>query len=161
MLTICRECKELIEKALQELPSETKSGRCAPDVYAGWLPQTVAGEEKDNVFPFVLVRPQEGFDTRDSGFCTLYIDVGGYSKDDDGWIDVMNIVNRIRYALDNLPGGALPHGVIVADRSGHFIDWALYEEQAYPQWFARLKIHFETGRAQSLPGKDMQPWLKK
>lgn len=155
MLVLCKEVADHVRQALAELPSETKKSRRAPEVYVGPdLPLHKAGTDKEAVFPYVLIFPEEGYDTRESGFVTFRLIFATYSGDDDGWIDAMNALQRVRVAFDSLTEGALPHGRIAEGEKGRQIEWALYDDHAYPHWFAFMRINFEIGRAQFLPGKD-------
>lgn len=154
MLLLCNEIAERVRSALKELPSETKKGRRVPEVFIGELPQHKAGNDKDALFPYVLIIPEGGYDTRESGFVTFRLVFATYSGDDDGWIDAMNILQRVRVAFESITEGALPHGRIAEEERGKQVEWELYDEHAYPHWFAFMRIHFETGRAEFLPGKD-------
>lgn len=123
-------------------PGETILQR-APVVLDGWLPpkraaadptadpavQAMAGKQ----FPFMLVRPVSGVDTWEgsdqTSNATFKIIIGTWSDDDDGWLDIMLIVDAIRDDLAGAPtiqGTGFEHNGPIA--------WELSEEQPRPQW---------------------------
>lgn len=102
-----------------------------PNVVDGWLPPKVAGGEER--FPFFIVRPGSGFDEPDSGAplatATFEIIIGTYSDTDDGWLDVLLIIDAIRLSLHAEP-------VLAGTAYEHVgpLSWELPVEQPRPQW---------------------------
>lgn len=114
---------------------ETKSASRAPVVLDGLLPPKGTDAEQ---FPFLLVQPSSGTDSPQAGdqnsTAVVGIVVGTYSDSDDGWIDVLLLIEAIRRDLAEVPtitGTAFEH-------TGP-LTWEIpWEQQARPQWLGRV-----------------------
>ncbi|WP_198468987.1 hypothetical protein [Acetomicrobium sp. S15 = DSM 107314] len=142
MLLLCDALKELLLEALANLELPGKDGPAVPNVIVGWLPPRRAGEKEGEEFPFVRILPLEGFDQRTQGICTVSILVGAWANDADGWRDCVNVLQRIRLALTSTPGQTVAGRYRLEEEQNKLIEWRLYEDQPYPQWFGELTAHF-------------------
>lgn len=112
----------------------TKTTERAPSIIDGWLPPSEVGAEQ---FPFIIVRPRictdapQGAD--ESSAASVDIIVGTLSDTDDGWIDVMQIMDAIRLDL-----GAAPAIESTAFEQVGPLIAELNEQQARPQWFGKV-----------------------
>lgn len=116
----------------------TKTTTRAPQVVDGWLaPKTSALED----FPFLIVRPVNGIDSQqgadEDATATFDVIIGTYSDTDDGFLDVLAVIDAIRDSLAASPnlGGAYEHiGPL---------GWRLPEDQqARPQWLGVATLVF-------------------
>lgn len=100
-----------------------------PAVHIGYLPKKTHVNVEENEFPFVILRPLEGEDSdHETGFATIKLLFGTKSDDDEGFIDVLNVMERVRIALlkkrvlDQRYRLELPY------------KWKFHEEQPEPEW---------------------------
>jgi hypothetical protein len=122
---------------------ETKKATRAPRVVAGWLPaKTPDGEE----FPFVIVRLRTGTDGDEDARATADLLIGTYSDTDDGFADVLLLIDAIRDSLGSTP--------VVGDcfECVPPLTWELLDEQPRPQWFGRVTATFVVPRPQRTDG---------
>lgn len=116
------------------LLSTKTGGNRAPLVFDGWVPPKVTADQQ---FPFVIVRPRTGTDTpqeaEQRATANIEIIVGTYSDTDDGWLDVLDLIQAIRQDLDEAPtiNGA------PFEQTGP-LTWEVPEEQPRPQWLGRV-----------------------
>lgn len=111
----------------------------APEVMCGYLPEKVAtAKQKKPDFPHVIVR----YLNDDGSVATVHIIAGTYSEDPQhGWRDCMNIITRIKQALQKTP-------TIGAFRIQAEMKTELPEEQPFPEWIALLTLTVEIPQAQ-------------
>lgn len=130
---------------------ETKTDTRAPDVIDGWLPPKPGAEATQ--FPFLAVRPRSGVDSEQSADqnATARIDVivGTYSDTDDGWIDVLLLIDAIRAEL-----GAAPTIVGTAYEQTGPLTWEIPEEQPRPQWFGRVTTNWTLPRPRRVEARN-------
>lgn len=114
---------------------ETKTASRAPLVLDGWAPPKVTDAE---LFPYLIVRPRAGTDTEQSADenSTAAVDIliGTYSDTDDGWLDVMLLIDAIRADL-----GAAPAIDETAFEQTGPLTWEISELQPRPQWIGTVK----------------------
>jgi hypothetical protein len=84
----------------------TKGGtERAPTIVDGWLPPITGAT--DERFPYVMVRPQSGIDSVQQAVqdaqATFEIHIGTYNDADDGWKDVLQVIDAIRLDLGGAP----------------------------------------------------------
>jgi hypothetical protein len=123
----------------------TKSAERAPTVVAGWLPPKTGPD--DERFPFLIARPRTGIDPEQSAAdpgsrATFEVIVGTYSDTDDGWRDLLLVIDAIRQSFGAKPnlGGAYEHiGPLT---------WDIPEDQLRPQWQAVVTLQFALPRPQ-------------
>jgi hypothetical protein len=123
----------------------TKSGdRRAATIIPGWSPpKTPEGE----LFPFIVLRPRSGEDSPqgadESARAQIRIIVGTFCDEDDGWIDVLSLVDAIRDDLNAQPA-------IVGTAYEHVgpLTWEIPEEQPRPQWIGFVTTNWQLPRAQ-------------
>jgi len=117
----------------------TKTGKRAPSIIDGWLPPKAGSDAED--YPFILVRPSSGLDTEESAEqhaeAKFKIIIGTYSDTDDGWIDLMLIVDAIRFDL-----GAAPVLQGTGFEQVGPLTWEIPEEQPRPEWLATVTTNW-------------------
>lgn len=133
---------------------ETKSGGArAANVVPGWLPPKESAGAED--FPFLIVRPRSGVDTEQAADqnATAVVDivVGTYSDTDDGWLDVMILIDAIRADL-----GAEPAISGTAFEQVGPLTWEIPVEQYRPQWFGTVKTIWNVPRPQRVEERNPQ-----
>lgn len=113
----------------------TKTGTRSPTVLDGWLPPKAGANDEE--FPFILVRPMSGLDTEESAEqhaeAKIKIIVGVYSDTDDGWLDLVHVVDAIRIDL-----GAQPSLEGTSFEQAGPITWELPEDQPRPEWLGTI-----------------------
>lgn len=121
--------RKLVAEAVKDyvLPVENGKER-APQVINGYLPPKRSGVHDD--FPFVVVRAENGKNEADRMEMTVAIIIGCYTKEVTGHEYCINIMQRIRTALVNLPNGLLDSRYLL----NYPIEWTILAEQPYPQW---------------------------
>ena len=140
-----------------QLETETSGTARAPKVIDGWLPprENTPGEQ----FPFMLVRPKSGIDTPQSSdenaTAIFQIIVGTFSDTDDGWLDLVLVIDAIRDSLGAKP--LLNHtaelgagDVTVRTAFEHVgpLTWEIPDDQARPQWLATINTVWMLPRPQ-------------
>lgn len=154
MLTACFELAEVLKKTLSNFKLKTKKGETrSPQVIVGWLPAKRAGETDDEAFPFVRILPLEGYDDMHEGVCSVSILFGAWADDAKGWMDALNAFQYCRIAIASLPGMFL-FSACLTEAKGKVIEWKLYEEQYFPQWFAEMKVNMIIDKPEPLPLAD-------
>jgi hypothetical protein len=134
---------------------DTKSGTARmPVVIDGWLPpKKNTGDSSDDQFPFLILRPRTGVDSPQGAdqdaTATLEIIVGTYSDTDDGWLDVMFLIDAIRDDLNAEPAirGTAFHHVGP-------LSWQIPEEQPRPQWFGTINTVWQLPRAERVEARN-------
>lgn len=130
---------------------ETRTGNRAPIIGDGWLapkmappapaqstpPNPPATPSAAEQFPFVLVRPRTGVDSVQGGdqnaTAVVELLIGAYHDTDDGWLDVLDVIQAIRQSLAESPTLAgTPF-----EQTGP-LSWELVAEQPRPQWFGTV-----------------------
>jgi hypothetical protein len=134
---------EVVAARLWGLSTKTESQRAAT-VLPGWLaPKTVESEQ----FPFILVRPRSGEDSvqgaDERGTAQVRLIIGTFSDTDDGWIDVLSIIDAVR---DDL--GAAPAIDGTAYEHVGPLTWEIPDDQARPQWFGYVTTNWQLPRTQ-------------
>lgn len=144
LMGLHREFKARLQEVVAGFPLlATKTTTRAPIVYDGWLPPKagVDGEQ----YPFLLLRPKTGTDTEEGadqvGMATLDIVIGTYSDTDDGWLDVMLLIDAIRSDLGEQP-------TLEGTAFTHFgpLTWTIPEEQPRPQWLGTVTTIWNIAR---------------
>lgn len=144
--------KERLEVVAAAFPIlETKSGEPrAPEVIDGWLPPRDAEADR---FPFLILRPRAGTDSPqaadENSTVTIDVVIGTYSDTDDGWIDVLLIVDAIRADL-----GAEPAIDGTAFEQVGPLTWQIPEEQPRPQWFGTVTTVWNIPRPQRVEARN-------
>ena len=118
----------LIACDFQSLQTETSTR--APVVFPGWVPpKPIEGEQ----YPFLIVRPVSGADSEQSAeenaTANFQIIVGTFSDTDDGWIDVMLLIDAVRNSFGSEPA---IKGTSF-EQTGP-MTWNIPQEQPRPQW---------------------------
>lgn len=100
-----------------------------PNVHLGYLPEKTAENRQQEEYPFILLRPIEGEGTEEQYRVKLLLLFATKSDDDSGFLDVLNLMERVRIMLlkkrliDNRFYMEMPY------------KWKFYDEQAQPEWF--------------------------
>lgn len=124
------------------LETKTEGSPRAPSIIDGWVPPKPGGDAVQ--FPFLIVRPSEGTDTWEgadqNGSATIKIIVGTYSDTDDGWLDVLLLIDAIRSDLAERP-------TLEGTAYEHFgpLTWEI-PGQARPQWFGIVTTIWNVSR---------------
>lgn len=98
-----------------------------PAVHLGFLPTKTHENMNEKEFPFIIIRPLEG-EVTDSNRTQIRLLFGTESQDDDGFMDVLNLMERVRIAL--LKKRVIDHRY----RLETPYKWKFYEEQPSPEW---------------------------
>lgn len=87
------------------MPEPQKNGVIPIKVYNGWLPDKEQSHPND--FPFITVRPTGGVVKPGCSSCSIDIVIGTYSADSQGYLDVMNVLQRVLMNLSILQNNTL------------------------------------------------------
>lgn len=133
-------------------PTKTAGTERAPTVVNGWLPPKTPDAEQ---FPFLIVRPRTGTDSEQGAdqdaTATVEVIVGTYLDADDGWFEVLKIIDAIRGELASAPvlaGTAFEHKGPLA--------WELPEHQPRPQWFGTVTTIWNIPRPRRVEQRNPQ-----
>lgn len=125
----------VVAAAFPLLETKTANSPRPPSVIDGWVPPKVTDVE---MFPFMIVRPSEGSDSEqgadENATARIDIVIGTYSDTDDGWLDVMLLIDAIRNDFGSAP--AIDDTAF--EQTGP-LTWAIPEAQPRPQWFGTVK----------------------
>jgi len=145
-----RERMKLVAARLPMLETKGQELRAA-NVLDGWLPPKDA-DDRDR-YPFLIVRPAQGADSAqgadEGAVATFEIIVGTYSDTDDGWFDVMVMIDAIRLELAEAP---------VLERTSYQhvgpLAWAIPEEQPRPQWHGVVTTNWTLPRPRRVEARN-------
>ncbi|OBZ09104.1 hypothetical protein A8L34_22500 [Bacillus sp. FJAT-27264] len=102
-----------------------------PAVHLGALPSKTSSNRDDPVFPLIIVRPMDGESDNDSAKVQVKLLFGTQSEDDSGFIDVLNLMERVRILL-------MRQRVINRQfRIESNWKWTFMEDQPEPQWICQ------------------------
>ena len=119
----------------------TKTGQRAPQIFDGYLPPR--GRD-DEVFPYIIVGVGSGTDSPEgadqNGRAVVDLSIATLSDEDDGYIDLLNLIDAIRESFEGAPflGGSIE---LVGP-----LAWAIPEKQVRPQWVGSVLLTFEIPR---------------
>ncbi|GEB35305.1 hypothetical protein [Brevibacillus parabrevis] len=124
--------KTFLEEVVVDVELTNPKGTLTtPQVFLEALPQRKADSQEED-YPFIIVRAAGGEDLEDGSTASLNLIVGTYSKDDSGFIDVLNIIEDVRQAL-------LKKRVVGQSfRMELPLKWKLFDEQPYPGWVGEM-----------------------
>lgn len=118
-----------IQEYIQELVSDNVQG--IPSVHIGFLPQKNRENAEISEFPFIIIRPAVREDQHDSSRVTVKLVFGVKSEDQQGFIDLFNIMEQVRIAL-------LKQRIINRRyRMELPFKWEFFDEQPYPEWYGQ------------------------
>lgn len=103
-----------------------------PTVHRGLLPPKTSETRNDPVYPLILVLPVDGKGKRDSSIAQIKLRFGTQSDDNDGFIDVLNLMERVKILL--MRQGIIENKYRIHDEW----EWKFFEDQPAPQWVADL-----------------------
>lgn len=104
-----------------------------PTVHLGYLPSKTKENAGQSDMNFIIIRPLSGEDQEDRNKVTVKLLFGTESQDDDGFMDVFNVMETVRIALlkkriiEHLFPLELPY------------KWKFFEEQPQPDWFGEAE----------------------
>lgn len=102
-----------------------------PAVHLGALPSKNAENRNDPVFPLIIVRPMEGDGDDKESRAQVKLLFGTQSEDDSGFIDVLNLMERVRILL-------MKQRIIDKKfRIESNWKWQFLEDQPEPQWICQ------------------------
>ncbi|TGV00499.1 hypothetical protein EN829_057710 [Mesorhizobium sp. M00.F.Ca.ET.186.01.1.1] len=124
--------KAFLEEVVADVELTSPKGIFArPQIFLEALPQRKADSQEED-YPFIIVRAAGGEDMEDGSTASLSLIFGTYSKDDDGFMDVLNIIECVRQAL-------LKCRVVGKSfRMELPLKWKLFDEQPYPAWVGEM-----------------------
>ncbi|CAH1058854.1 hypothetical protein [Paenibacillus pseudetheri] len=102
-----------------------------PAVHLGALPSKTAENRNDPVFPLIIVRPMDGDSDNDESRVQVKLLFGTQSEDDSGFIDVLNLMERVRILLMRQR---------IIDKKFRIESnwkWQFLEDQPEPQWICQ------------------------
>lgn len=141
---------QAIASAYWGLATKTEGVTRAPIVVDGWLPPKDVDSDR---FPFLILRQKSGQDSApgadESSTAAIEIVVGTYSDTDDGWLDVLLLVDAIRLDLAAEP--------VIADTAFFHVGplgWQIPEQQPRPQWFGVITTNWNIPRPQRVDSRN-------
>ena len=123
-----------LEEVVKDFRLLTKTeGQMHPQkIIDGYLPPKRSTNDDD--FPFVIVRAEEGISQPGSTQVSVSFIIGVYTTETDGYAHCLEIMQRIRTALCQLPNQTLN-----ARYQLEFpIEWRNVPDQPYPQWLIEM-----------------------
>ncbi|WP_449602453.1 hypothetical protein [Paenibacillus sp. Marseille-Q9583] len=102
-----------------------------PAVHLGALPSKTAENRNDPVFPLIIVRPMEGDSDDKESRAQVKLLFGTQSDDDSGFVDVLNLMERVRMLLMRQR---------IIDKKFRIEPnwkWQFLEDQPEPQWICQ------------------------
>lgn len=114
------------------MPTKTPGNLRAPQIIDGYLPPKRSTPDDD--FPFVIVRAEEGIAQQGQTQVTVSLIIGTYTTETDGYAHCLEIMQRIRTALCQLPNQTLNARYQLAFP----IEWRNVPDQPYPQWIIEM-----------------------
>lgn len=137
--------------AQQFFALETKTDRRAPKIGDGWLPPKATPDVED--YPFLLVRPASGADSEQAAdqnaTAKVKIIVGTYSDTDDGFRDVLQLIDAIRGDLAEEP-------TIAGTGFEHIgpLDWELVDPPVRPEWLGVVTTNWQIPRPRRIAARN-------
>lgn len=122
------------------LPCEIDGQGKSLQIINGYLPPRTTKEKvtDEDLYPFVLVRPESAETDRESTVVTVAIIIGTYSKEAIGHEYALNVMTRIREALCTLPNLQLERKYQLEFP----IKWEGYDSPAWPFWQIDMKTEW-------------------
>ena len=118
------------------MPTKTPGIERPPKIIDGYLPPKRSTADDD--FPFVIVRAEEGKSLMGRTSVEVSLIIGTYTTETDGYAHCLEIMQRIRGALCQLPNQTLN-----ARYQLEFpIEWRNIPDQPYPQWIIEMTTHW-------------------
>ncbi|MCM3141305.1 hypothetical protein [Brevibacillus sp. MER 51] len=139
---LMRSLKSFLEEVVANVELTSPKGVLTqPKVFLEALPQKAASSQEED-FPFVIIRAMGGEDQDGKASVSINLLVGTHSKDDDGFIDVLNIIEDVRQSLlkNRVVGGSF--------RLDLPLKWKLFDEQPYPGWIGEINTLWEIPRVE-------------
>ena len=116
--------------------TKTEGQSRPPLVVDGYLPPKRSTNADD--FPFVIVRAEGGVSQMGQTSVEVSFIIGSYTTETDGYAYCLEIMQRIRTALCQLPNQTLN-----ARYQLEFpIEWRNVPDQPYPQWLIEMTTHW-------------------
>ncbi|MEC0171164.1 hypothetical protein [Paenibacillus graminis] len=104
-----------------------------PAVHLGALPSKTSANRDDPVFPLIIIRPMEGDSDNSESRAKVKLLFGTQSEDDSGFIDVLNLMERVRILLMRQR---------IVDKKFRIEPdwkWKFLEDQPEPQWICQAE----------------------
>lgn len=134
----------------RDLSTKDPADRKVPTVIDGWLPPKEGASAEQ--FPYLLVRPKSGNESPpgadQNATATFEIIIGCYSDTDDGFLDVIGLIDAIRYDFNDSPVLASNYEQIGP------MTWEL-EIAARPQWLGSISTIWQIPRARREDPQDL------
>jgi len=117
--------KEFLQTALAD------DAAAIPGVHLGALPSKTEATRDIPDYPLIIIRPIEGDSDNDAASAKVKLIFGTQSDDDSGFIDVLNLMERVRILL-------MRQRIIDKKyRIEPSWKWTFMEEQPEPQWICQ------------------------
>ena len=114
--------KEFLQTALAD------DAATIPGVHLGALPSKTEATRDNSVYPLIIIRPIEGDSDKDEATARVKLIFGTQSEDDSGFVDVLNLMERVRILL-------MRQRIIDKKyRIESSWKWTFMEDQPEPQW---------------------------
>jgi hypothetical protein len=121
---------------------DPRGGHHAALVHPYDMPPKLAGQ---SVVPQIVVSPESGEDAEDRSTETLNIEICTYSKELNGWIDLLSVIERIR-------GGLASHPLVDGRYSLESpLTWETSYIDEYPYWKATVTTAWSYQRSTYAP----------
>ncbi|GKS14786.1 hypothetical protein YDYSY3_57860 [Paenibacillus chitinolyticus] len=140
---LLKELKKFTEQLTETLTFGETRERVS--VHLGCLPVKKAPKgpvppvpDPESEFPYIIIQALDGEDLDRNGTAQIKFLLGTKSKDDDGYLDVIHLIETIR--LDLLRTGIIG-GRFEIQRP---LQWTLFEEQPYPEWIGEIRTTWTT-----------------
>ncbi|MFC3802808.1 hypothetical protein [Cohnella sp. GCM10012308] len=119
--------------ALQDYLRTELAGDAAgvPAVHLGALPAKSESTRDAEVFPLIIIRPMEGDSDESAATAQIKLIFGTQSEHDSGFIDVLNLMERVRILLMRQR---------IIDKKFRIESdwkWKFLEDQPEPQWICQ------------------------
>lgn len=122
--------EEGVQTIFFDKPPETEDIR----VFVGFLPRVSTNEEKKNLCPAIVVRPETVSDTDEGSSVKLMFSVTTYDEDEEsGYISLYNLLEWIRFKL--LSNSPIDERWNLQDS----LETVVPDEQPFPQWWGYLE----------------------
>lgn len=120
---------QAIKEYIEVLVSD--NAQTKPAIHIGFLPHRNKDNSGESEFPFVIVRPEAGNDQQDDSKVTVKLIFGVKAEDQQGFIDLFNLMEQVRIAL-------LRQRIINRRYKMELpYKWEFFDEQPYPEWYGQ------------------------
>lgn len=128
---------EFVEEVTKDFRLQTKTGLLkAPQIIEGYLPPKRSNDADD--FPFVVVRLEDSKSDLGQTDVTMSLIIGCYTQETVGHLYCLNVFERIRRALCEMPFQTLDERY----QLGFPIECKNIPDQPWPYWQLEMTTHW-------------------